>query len=65
MTTRRIVNGINKSLQVSDKLKKLFCGKGVTKEVDLYFIKSGVLSIVEYKNHELARNMYEIVKSCD
>lgn len=65
MTTRGIVNGINKSLQVSDKLKKLFCGKGVTKEVDLYFIKSGVLSIVEYKNHELARNMYEIVKACD
>ncbi len=65
MTTCGIVNGINKSLQVSDKLKKLFCGKGVTKEVDLYFIKSGILNIVEYKNHELARNMYEIVKHCD
>lgn len=65
MTTHGIVNGINKSLQVSDKLKKLFYGKGITKEVDLYFIKSGVLNIVEYKNHELARNMYEIVKYCD
>jgi hypothetical protein len=65
MTTCGIINGTNKSLEVNDKLKALFCEKGVTKEVDLYFIKSGVLNVVEYKNHELARNMYEVVKHCD
>ncbi|WP_158087922.1 hypothetical protein [Clostridium botulinum] len=65
MTKRGIINGINKSLQVNDKFKKLFCEKGITKEVDFYFIKSGVLNIIEYKNHELARNMFEIVKRCD
>lgn len=65
MTTRGIVNGINLALQVNDRLKKLFYSKGITKEVDFYFIKSGVLNIVEFKNHELARNMYEVVKHYD
>ncbi|SKC66369.1 hypothetical protein [Maledivibacter halophilus] len=50
-------------LESKKELKSLFKEKGITKELDFYFVYNKTLYTMEYKNQDIDRNIFEISKS--
>ncbi|MBC2582290.1 hypothetical protein [Clostridium sp. DJ247] len=58
-----ITGDINFKFEDFSELKTLFKGGGITKEIDFYFIFNKTLYIMEYKNQDIDRNVYDVCKT--
>lgn len=54
---------LNLNFQQSDFFKTLVAGKGISKEIDFYFIYKKVLYIVEFKNQYIDNSLVDVCKS--
>lgn len=58
-----IIGDINFKFENFSELKALFKEGGITKEIDFYFIFNKTLYIMEYKNQDIDRNIYDVCKT--
>jgi hypothetical protein len=58
-----IHGGINLYLEEIPGLKDKFTSRGVSKEIDFYFIIEGVLYIVEFKNQNIDNSLLDVCKT--
>ena len=58
-----LVGGIDLKVDNISAIKPYLTGKGISKQVDFYFIYKNVLYTMEYKNQDIDNNLYEVCKS--
>lgn len=58
-----LVGGIDLKVDNISTIKPYLTGKGISKQIDFYFIYKNVLYTMEYKNQDIDSNLYEVCKS--
>ncbi|AKC62877.1 Uncharacterised protein [Clostridium sporogenes] len=58
-----LIGGINLNVEKLSFIKPYLNNKGISKEIDFYFVYKNVLYTMEYKNQDIDNNLYEVCRS--
>ena len=58
-----LIGGINLKVDKFSFIKPYSNNKGISKEIDFYFVYKNVLYTMEYKNQDIDNNLYEVCRS--